>query len=293
MVGQGEEDVVQVGGVHGELGRFDARPVELVQQRAQRPDPAVAGHLEGQVLVVAADRAECLGGQVEFGQAAEAQAHVAAGNQLLQFGRSALGDEPALVQHGDPVGQLVGLLQVLRGEQDGDTVLADQVVDDLPHGAPAARVEPGGWLVQEDDPGLADQRHGQIQPPPHAPGISSQRFAGRLGQIEFLQQLGGALPRLALTQVVQLAHQHQILGTGEQSVHGGELPSDADRGTHRVRLPGQLLPGYPGLARVRLAQRGQDAHGRRLPGPIRAEQREDRALLDVQVDAVEHELVLK
>ena len=293
MVGQGEEDVVQVGGVHGELGRFDARPVELVQHSAQRPDTAIAGHLEGQVLLVTADRAKCAGRQVEFGRVVEAQAHVAAGHQLLQFGRGALGDEPALVEHGDPVGQLVGLLQVLRGEEDRDAVLADQVVDDLPHGAPAARVEPGGWLVQEDDPGLADQRHGQIQPAPHAPGIGGQRFAGRLGQIEFLEQRGGALPRLALTQVVQFAHQHQILETGEQSVHGGELPGDADRGTHRVRLPGQLFPGYPGLARIRSAQRGQDAHGRRLPGPVRAEQREDRALLDVQVDAVEHELVLE
>src|SRR5580692_8792992 len=37
--------------------------------------------------------------------------------ELLQLGESAVGDDPALVEDRDPVGQLLGLVQVLRGQQ--------------------------------------------------------------------------------------------------------------------------------------------------------------------------------
>ncbi|WP_413092561.1 hypothetical protein [Streptomyces phaeochromogenes] len=45
-----------------------------------------------------------------------------AGDQPLQLGRGALGDQSASVEHTDPVGELIGLLQVLGGEKDGDPV---------------------------------------------------------------------------------------------------------------------------------------------------------------------------
>ena len=54
----------------------------------------------------------------------------------------------------DVVGQLVGLLQVLRGQQQR-RALADQLADDLPHAEPAARVEAGGRLVEEQQPRAA------------------------------------------------------------------------------------------------------------------------------------------
>ena len=44
--------------------------------------------------------------------------------ELLQLGEGAVGDDPALVQDRDPVGELLGLVEVLRGEQDGRTVPA-------------------------------------------------------------------------------------------------------------------------------------------------------------------------
>jgi hypothetical protein len=77
--------------------------------------------------------------------------------------------------------------------------------------------------------------------------------------------------------VVQVAHQHQVLETGEQSVHGGELPGDADRGTDRVRLPGQreelhhlvdLLPEAelrPALELIRAHAAGEHGPERDLP----------------------------
>ena len=45
---------------------------------------------------------------------------MAAGDPPLELVRGALGDDPAVVEDGDPVGELVGLVEVLRGEEDRD-----------------------------------------------------------------------------------------------------------------------------------------------------------------------------
>src|SRR6266536_6700440 len=57
----------------------------------------------------------------------------------LQFVGGTSGDDASLIDDGDLVGKLIGLLQVLRGEQDGGSV-GDEGADDLPHAETAARV---------------------------------------------------------------------------------------------------------------------------------------------------------
>ena len=91
------------------------------------------------------------------------------GNAPLEFGWGAFGDDAAVVEYGDLVGELVGLFEILGGEEDGDA-LGDELADDLPHRAATARVQAGGGLVEEDDPRAADQRHGQVEPAPHPSG---------------------------------------------------------------------------------------------------------------------------
>ena len=63
--------------------------------------------------------------------------------------RRALGDHPAVVDHRDAVGELIGLVEVLRGEQHGGAD-ADHRAHDVPHLVAAARVEAGGRLVEEE-----------------------------------------------------------------------------------------------------------------------------------------------
>ena len=66
----------------------------------------------------------------------------------LQLVAGARGDHLPLVQHDDAVGELVGLLQVLGGEQDGGAV-GDQLADRAPQAEAATRVQPAGRLVEE------------------------------------------------------------------------------------------------------------------------------------------------
>ena len=75
--------------------------------------------------------------------------HLAA-DARLQLVRGALGDDPAAVDHGDRVREAVGLLQVLRREQQGGS-FGHQLADDVPHLQSAARVEARRRLVQEQD----------------------------------------------------------------------------------------------------------------------------------------------
>ena len=68
---------------------------------------------------------------------------------------AALGDDPAVAQDRHPVGEVLGLVHVVGGEEDG---LAErlQPLDHVPGVAAGGRVEAGGRLVEEDQVGVAD-----------------------------------------------------------------------------------------------------------------------------------------
>ena len=104
------------------------------------------------------------------------------------LGRCAGRDEPAVVEQSHGVGEVIGLLEVLRREQDRDA-LGEQLADDVPQLTTAARVEAGGRLVEEDDPRPADQGHGEVETALHAPGVRRGAAVGGLGEAEPLQQL--------------------------------------------------------------------------------------------------------
>ena len=196
-----------------------------------------------------------------------------------------------MVEHGDPVGELVGLVQVLRGEEDRHAA-GDQLADDLPHRAPAARVEPGGRLVEEDDPRVADQRHGQVEPAPHAAGVGRGGLLRRVREVEPVEQLGGAAPALGPAQVVQVRHQEQVLLAGEQVVHRGELAGDPDRGRapRRAPRPGRARRPATSPASARISV-DRICTAVVLPAPLGPSREKTVPGGDGQVDAVEHHLV--
>ena len=101
---------------------------------------------------------------------------LAADLRLELVGR-ALRDDLAVVDDHDVVGQQVGLLQVLRGQQEGGPA-GDEVLDHLPHLGAAARVQARGRLVEEDDRRVRHERAGEVEPAAHAARVRLGR-AGR------------------------------------------------------------------------------------------------------------------
>jgi hypothetical protein len=78
--------------------------------------------------------------------------------------RGVVGDEPAVVDHDDALGELVGLVEIVGGEDDGGAVFGPQAADVLLQVGPVLRIQPGGRLVQEQQVGSVDQAHRNVQP---------------------------------------------------------------------------------------------------------------------------------
>jgi ABC-type transport system involved in cytochrome bd biosynthesis fused ATPase/permease subunit len=79
--------------------------------------------------------------------------------------------------------------------------------------------------------------------------------------------------------------------TGEEIVHRRALAGDADHGAHRIWLLGEIVTGDAHLATIGGDQRGENLHRGGLARAIRAEQCEGRSLDNVQINAVEHNLL--
>ena len=104
----------------------------------------------------------------------------------------ALAHDQAVVDDRDPIAELVGLLEVLGGEEDRRPLAVDPA-QLLPDRQPAGRVEPGGRLVEEQDVGLVHQRRGEVEPPLHAAGVALDHAVGGVLELDQLEQLLGAL----------------------------------------------------------------------------------------------------
>ena len=205
---------------------------------------------------------------------------------VLELIAGALGDDPPVVDHRDPVGELVGLLEVLRGEQERHA-LAHELAHDGPDRDAAARVEARGRLVEEQDPGLGDEARSEVEPPPHASGVGLDRPIARVGEVEALEQLVGAGGRLAPGQVEQPTEQAQVLAPGQELVDGRELSRQADQLAHLCGLVHDVEAEHLGAPAVGAQQRRQHPDERRLARAVRPEQSEHGALGDLKVDASE------
>ena len=113
-------------------------------------------------------------------------------------------DDAAVVDHDDLVGEPVGLLEVLRREQQRRAA-GHERGDHLPHVQAGLGVEPGRRLVEEDDLGVGHERAGEVEAAPHAARVGLRRPVRGVGEPELLEQLPGPLPAAPPSQVVEPA----------------------------------------------------------------------------------------
>ena len=139
-----------------------------------------------------------------------------------------------MVDDPDPVGEHVGLLEVLRGQEDGHAVLAREPGDLVPERAAALRVEAGRRLVEEEDARPVDEREREVEPALHAARVAADLAVGGVGQADALEQLV-ARARLRSARGIPWSArlEPQVLAAGEQRVERGLL----ERGADRARAP--------------------------------------------------------
>ncbi len=120
---------------------------------------------------------------------------------------------PALVYGDHPGAQLERLLDVVGDHQDGQPVLAPQLVDQRMHVEPHARVEGPEGFVEQQDPRVGDERLGDRQPLLHPPGQSTGVGAQVVAEAHPPKHLGGLAPRVALV-AAALQAEHDVLQHG-------------------------------------------------------------------------------
>ena len=186
------------------------------------------------------------------------------------------------------MGELVRLLEVLRGEEDRDPV-RDEVANDGPHRPAPARVDAARRLVEEHDARVAHERHRQVEPSLHAARVGRDVLGGRIGQLEAFEEVGDPSSTLLAAEVVEVGHEPEVLAAGQEVVDRRELAGDADGRAHALRVRPQVGTADLDLAGVRREERRQDLDGRRLAGAVGTQQGEHRARRDLDVDPVEDE----
>ena len=205
----------------------------------------------------------------------------------LERVRRAAGHDPPAVDDRELRRQPVGLLEVVRGQQDRHALLAREPLDLRPHLGARLGVEPGGGLVEEQHLRAVEQAHGDVEPALHAAGVGLHLARGGVGEPEALERLGHPALQLGAGDPVELALDHEVLAAGGVGVDAVLLAHDADRMADAHRLGEDVETGHAGAARVGAGEGGEDADGGALAGAVGAQQAEHGARLDLEVEAVE------
>src|SRR5271166_6048795 len=93
-----------------------------------------------------------------------------AGVPLFQLRRRALRDDAPAVDDGEPVAQLVGLVQVMSGEEHCGAAVP-QLPDLVPQVGPVLRVKTGGRLVEEEHLRVMQDPQGDLESAALAAGV--------------------------------------------------------------------------------------------------------------------------
>src|ERR1700681_324859 len=113
-----------------------------------------------------------------------------------KVGRSAFGDDLAVIDDGEAVAEAFGLVHVVSGEEDGPTFFLEDA-DDVPELATALGIESSGGLVEKKDARIADQGSGDGEALLLATGKFADPRVRFFGEFEFFENFGGG-PRFAI-----------------------------------------------------------------------------------------------
>ncbi len=219
--------------------------------------------------------------------ALDPQAHGSPDHELRELALAGLGRPPAphhlsAADHGDPVGDLEDLVELVADEDDAGAVFAEsaQNREDL---VGLLGREHRGRLVEHEDARLAVDRFQDLDPLL----LPDAQLTDPRERLDVESQTRGELadaPR-GLAEVEQLAGSHDllsqndVLGDGQHRHEHEVLMHHADAAPDRFGriVDGDRLAVDTDLAGVRCDEAVKDVHERRLPGAVLTEERVDLA----------------
>ena len=193
-------------------------------------------------------------------------------------------DDLAVADHADPVGHVFGLFDVVRGQHDGHTRLT-QLAHHGPHVLAQGHVDTGGRLVEEQHARFVRQGLGDHHAALHAARERHDLVVFLVPERERAQRL------LDVRRVGRLAEQAAAEGDGGpdgfERVGRELLRHQADHRAHGAVVARDVEAGDRDRALVEPHDAADESDQRGLAGAVRAEQREDLALADIEVDELE------
>ena len=143
--------------------------------------------------------------------------------------RRAGGDDLAVVDDPEVVGELVGLLEVLGRQEDGHPLVPGETRDLVPERAAALDVEAGGGLIEEEDARAVKQGERQVEAALHPARVAADLAVRGIREADPLDQLVAALGPLGLRHAVEPALKLHVLAPRQQQVERRVLERDPDR----------------------------------------------------------------
>jgi hypothetical protein len=186
----------------------------------------------------------------------------------LQLVGGSLGDYEPAVDHRDPLGEPVRLVQVLGGEQHS-RASRDEGLHGLPESEAAADVQAGCRLVEEEHRRPRDKRGGKIEAAAHASGVGADQPVSGLGEVEVGEELAGPCRSGSTAEVVEAADHFEVLEAGQVLVDGRVLAGEADVLTDPRRVADDVEARNARRTLVGQEQRGEDPNCGRLAGAVR------------------------
>ena len=200
---------------------------------------------------------------------------------------------PAVAEHGDAVGNLEHLVEVVRDVDDRDLLLLEPM-DDAEDELRFLLGERRGRLVHDEDAGLAGERAGDLDDALLGDGEAlDQRVDVDRGEAELVEERAGPLAhrpvvdhREARPALHRQVGERDVLGDGHVAHHRDFLGEETDAGSDGGARIGEDDLGAVDAHRAGVAgvDAGQDLDQRRLAGAVRAEERHHLAGLDDEID---------
>ena len=186
----------------------------------------------------------------------------------------------AVAHHPDPVGQVLYLVEIVRGEQHGGPGAA-QASDHVPGLPPRVRVEPGSRLVEEQHLRVTDQGQRQIQPARLPPGQGPHPRPALSSQADLLDRLRH-IPRPG----IEAGEQGDHLPDRQLGVHAARLQHDPDPLAEVAIAGARIEPEHPDRTTRPPPVPFEYLHRRGLARPVRPEQGVDLAAPDLEAHAI-------
>jgi len=191
---------------HGHVDVLDSRPPYLQ-----------VGNLVAVLGQKAADKRGGVVSGVHEPLAAPAPAHLCLGRHLpSEPVGAAVGDNPAAGQDQDPIRELLGLVEVVRSQQDRHVLEIGQPMDEIMEVAPRVRVEASSGFVQEQQLRPADEADRGVQAATLPAGQPIDPLICLLGEPDRGEQLVHVTGTLPLGRGVRLVVPSQVV---EQAAH--------------------------------------------------------------------------